>query len=354
MKLNLSHLTLLGILALFTACSQGKADPSKDNESRSASAPTPVMVTTAAAVKKTFHHELLCNGVVEAARMARIGFEAQGVIELLPITNGQMVKQGQLLAQLNNSEQQMALERAKNALLRARVEMKDFLLGYSANADTASLPPQVLQTARIRSGLIEAELQVREQELRLEKTTIKSPFAGRVVDLKARPHNPTGSYEYLCYIVDEQSLQVAFNVLESELDMAIDGAQVEVYPFSNPNLKSQGTITEINRMVDKNGMVKVVANLGGTSNIIPGMNVRVLVRKAVPNQLVIPIDGLSRRQNRDVVFVMRDSLAYWQYVTVGPRNSTEIVIVDGLNAGDRAIVKGNATIGHEAWVKESE
>ena len=108
-------------------------------------------------------------------------------------------------------------------------------------------------------------------------------------------------------------------------------------------------------MVDKNGMVSVIANLtNGNQDIIPGMNVRVLVRKALPNQLVIPLDGLARRQNRDVVFVMRDSLAYWQYVTIGPRNTQEVVITEGLNQGDRAIVKGNATIGHEAWVRENE
>ncbi len=285
--------------------------------------------------------------------MARIGFEAQGVIESLPIANGQIVQQGQLLAKLDSREQLMALERARNSLLRAQVEMKDFLLGYSAKADTATLPPQVLQTARIRSGLAEAELAVREHELRLSKTTIAAPIAGRIVDLKAKPHNPTSSYEYLCHIIDESSLQVGFNVLESELDVAIEGTEVEAYPFSDPSLRSMGTITEINRMVDKNGMVRVVVQLSHTHrSIIPGMNVRVLVRKSIPNQLVIPAEGLTRRQNRDVVFVLKDTLAYWQYVEVGPRNTHEVVILSGLNEGDRVIVSGNATIGHEAWVRE--
>lgn len=285
--------------------------------------------------------------------MAQVNFQAQGIIENLPVSNGQVVKQGQLLAQLDSREQQMALERARNSLLRAKVEMQDFLLGYTSNTDTSKIPPQVMQTARIRSGLEEAELAVREHKYMLSKTRITAPIAGRVVDLKAKPHNPTSSYEYLCCIVDEGSLQVAFNVLESELHMAVEGAQVEVHPFSNKSAQVKGVIAEINRKVDKNGMVGIVARLMQSDNrIIPGMNVRVMVRKAEPKMLVIPVDGLTRRQNRDVVFVMRDTLAYWQYVDAGPRNTREVVIHEGLEEDDLVIASGNATIGHEAWVKE--
>ncbi len=344
---------LIGIfLMLLASCSSGKADGEQSASTNRQGAPTPVMVTTTPAATKTFYHELLCNGVVEAGRMAKITFEAQGVIDLIPITNGQIVQKGQLLAQLNNREQQMALQHAQNALQRAKVEMKHLMLGYS---DTSNLSAQILETARIKSGLSEAELSVKEHEYRLGKTLLYAPFAGRVVNLKAKQYNPTSSYEYLCQIVNEQSLRVSFGVLESELQMATEGTQLEVYPFSNPNLRAKGKITEVNRMVDENGMVAITAELTQThKNIIPGMNVRVLVRRAMPNQLIIPVEGLARRQNRDVVFVMHDSLAHWQYVTVGPRNTKEAVITEGLKEGDKAIITGNATIGHEAWVREEE
>jgi RND family efflux transporter MFP subunit len=353
----MKHLLFIPIaIVLFLlahSCSSGKAEDKNLNESDRKISPTPVSVTTTLAVNKTFYHEIICNGIIEAGRSARIGFETHGIIEELHISNGQIVQKGQLLARLNSDEQQMALQRARNTLLRAKVDMKDFLLGYSSNTDSASIPPQVMQTARIRTGFAEAELSVKELELRFEKTLIKSPFNGRVVDLKAKPHNPTNSYDYLCYIVDEQSLQVSFNVMESELEVATIGSEVLVFPFSNSTNQSFGTITETNRMVDKSGMVRVVASLKQTnSSIIQGMNVRVLVRKADHNKLVIPIEGLTRRQNRDVVFVLSDSLAYWQYVEIGARNTTEVIILDGLEQGDKVIVSGNATIGHEAWVKE--
>ena len=333
---------------LLASCSQGNAENEQANSNERKGSPTPVMVTTTPATTKTFYHELLCNGTVEAGRMATVIFETQGIIEQIPITNGQMVQKGQLLAQLNNKEQQMALQRAQNAMQRAKVEMQHLMLGYS---DTSNLSNQILETARIKSGLSEAQLSIKEYEYRLGKTSLYAPFAGRVVNLKAMPHNPTSSYKHLCQIIDEQSLRVLFGVLESELQMATEGTQLEIYPFSNANLKAKGKITEVNRMVDENGMVAITAEFTkANKNIIPGMNVRVLVRRAMPNQLVIPVEGLARRQNRDVVFVMRDSLAYWQYVTTGPRNTKEVVITEGLKEGDKAIISGNATIGHEAWV----
>lgn len=352
--MNLKFVFLLFTLTPFWySCTQGVADTTNAKGTESTQQPSPVMVTTAQAVTKTFHHELLCNGTLEAASNARVGFEVQGTIAEVLVKGGEQVQKGQLLAKLNNLQQQMAVERARNNLMRAKVEMTDILLGYSSKGDTSNLNPQVMQTARIKSGYTEAELALREAELQLSKTLLTAPIAGRIVDLQAKSNNPTSSYQYFCQIIDEKSLQVAFTVLETELQFVSLGTEVVVYPFSNPNERCNGKITEVNRMVDKNGMVKVNATLNNPSgDFIVGMNVRVLVRKPMVNQLVIPTQGLTQRQNRDVVFVMHDTLAYWQYVEVGPRNSTEVVIISGIETGDKVIISGNATIGHEAWVKE--
>lgn len=311
----------------------------------------PVEVTVAIAQQKIFNHELLCNGTLEAAISAKVGFELQGTIGQVLVRGGQQVVAGQLLATIGNSAQLLALERARNSLAVAKVEMQNFILGYSSNADTANIPPQVMHTARTRSGYNEALLAVREAELQLSKTRITTPISGSVVDLQAKANHQSSSYDYLCQIIDETSLQVVFSVLETELNMATIGAQVEVYPFTNTSQRCMAVITEVNRLVDKNGMVRVVAKLGKCpSAFIAGMNVRAMIRKPKANQLAIPVEGLTRRQNRDVVFVAQDSLAIWKYVEVGERNSTEVVIKSGLDVGEKVIISGNATIGHEARI----
>jgi RND family efflux transporter MFP subunit len=324
----------------------------REQEGKAQTTPTPVEVTTAIALRETFELELPCNGQVEAARTARVCFETQGIISGVHVANGQVVKAGDLLASLDDAEPQLALQRAKLQLERAALEKKNLLLGYSPAQDTSKLSKEIVQTVEIRSGYTEAQLAVREAELKLSKTRLVAPVAGRVVDLKAKAHNPTSSYDFLCNIIDESSLQVAFNVLESELDMAAVGANVVVTPLTQAGHKSLGRITEVNRKVDNNGLISVVASLNEPNNaLIPGMNVRVMVTSQLPNRLVIPLEGLTLRQNRDVVFTVKDSLAVWNYVQVGHRNSRQVEIIEGLKEGDRVIVSGNATIGHEAWVK---
>lgn len=341
------------LLQWLVSCRRG--DASTPLQAKAKDQPVPVFVRTMPAVSKTFYHELVCNGIVEAAVNACVGFETSGVIDQVLVQSGQMVRKGELLARLFNQSQQIALERARNTLSRAKVDLADIMIIQSAKGDTSKLSAQMVTNAKVKSGYADAELSLREAELQLAKTYIVAPISGRIVDLKAKPHNPTGSYDYLCRIIDEESLQVSFNILESELSFATLGTEIESFPFSSPQLAVRGVIVSVNRMVDANGMVRVVARLNNPpAELITGMNVRVLVKRPEPGRVVIPAEGLTKRQNKDVVFLKKDSLASWKYVKIGARNSSEVVVLEGVKPGDVVIVGGNATIGHDAWVKEEE
>ena len=112
-----------------------------------------------------------------------------------------------------------------------------------------------------------------------------------------------------------------------------------------------GTITEINPTVEASGMIKVRAAFKNSTGLIEGMNVKILIRKPETNRLVVPKEALVMRQGRDVIFIRQDSLAIWRYVTIEFENSTSLSIIDGLEAGDEVIVKGNINLSHETVVK---
>jgi hypothetical protein len=85
------------------------------------------------------------------------------------------------------------------------------------------------------------------------------------------------------------------------------------------------------------------------------MNVRVVIRKPVPAQLVVPKEALVIRQGKDVIFIRQDSLAIWKYVTVEFENSTSASVketADGIHSGDLVIVSGNINLAHETIVRE--
>jgi hypothetical protein len=147
-------------------------------------------------------------------------------------------------------------------------------------------------------------------------------------------------------------MYVEFPVIESEYSFIKKDMPVGIIPFINDSLAITGRITEINPQVDETGMIKVRAEFRNGGRLIDGMNVRVLIRKPVPNRLVIPKDALVIRQGKDVVFVKQDSLAIWKYVNIEFENSSTVALRDGLDPGDMVIVSGNVNLAHETVVKE--
>jgi len=99
-------------------------------------------------------------------------------------------------------------------------------------------------------------------------------------------------------------------------------------------------------------MISVKAEFRNNGRLIDGMNVRVVIRKPVPDRLVVPKEALVIRQGKDVIFVRQDSLAIWKYVTVEFENSKSISVKEGLEPGDLVIISGNVNLAHETTVRE--
>ena len=146
-------------------------------------------------------------------------------------------------------------------------------------------------------------------------------------------------------------MDVEFSVIESELALLSTGDAVSVAPFSDPSKTSTGRITEINPMVDENGMVKVWASVDGGKDLLDGMNVRVRVKRKVEEALAVPKSAVVLRSGRQVVFTLKDGKAIWNYVATGLENLDQYTITEGLSAGDSVIITGNVNLAHEAPVK---
>ena len=97
----------------------------------------------------------------------------------------------------------------------------------------------------------------------------------------------SSSTEPLCRIINDSGMEVEFSVPESELPMVRPGDKIAVTPFSTTDSSTGHRHTEINPMVDDNGMVKVWASVDGGGGLIDGMNVRISVKRAVDKALVI-------------------------------------------------------------------
>jgi membrane fusion protein, multidrug efflux system len=340
------------LLAL-TSCKEKKPENFEEMARRS-SRKEAVMVETVRIEKETFYHELVSNGKVFAKEKVVIPFRTAGNIVELNVRNGQRVNAGELLARIEDFNYITALTRAKYRFDKAEIEYNISKFASDKRvSDSIDLNPDKERMMKFTTGLAEAELAMSEAEYNYNNTRIVSPIAGRIANLEARIHNHSGSFRTFCTIIHDDIMEVEFPVIESEYRFVSLNMPVGIIPYANDSVAITGHITEINPMVGENGMINVRATFQNNGRLIEGMNVKILIRKPVPDRLVVPKEALVMRQGRDVVFIMQDTLAIWKYVTIEFENSSSLSVSDGLAAGDMVIVSGNINLSHETTVKEN-
>lgn len=348
---NYRYLLCIAV-ALLTACSGAKKEtdaeegvatvlPGENNE-----------VTVQTLKRQTFDHELVSNGKVVAGVQADLRFETAGVVASIYAKNGDHVRKGQKLAELDKFRLTNKTAQAKDALDKAKLDLQDVLIGQGYPADDNSkVPADIMQLARVKSGYDQCLSQYELARYEEEHATLTAPFDGVVANLFSKPYNAANTSDVFCTIVGTEGMEADFTVLESELPLIKNGDKVIVTPYSDAASKQEGRITQINPLVDDKGMVKVKAVVNSKGKLFSGMNVRVNVHRSLGEQLVIPKSAVVLRSGKQVVFTLKDGKAQWNYVQTGLENAESYSVADGLKEGDTVIVTGNVNLAHEAPVK---
>lgn len=301
--------------------------------------------------KSTFNQEIISNGKLFAANKATLRFEIAGTITSIRVKNGDFVSKGQKIAELDKQELLVNLQKSKANVDRLKLELQDVLIGQGYKlSDSASIPTHVLQLAQTRSGYDQAKLDYLSTHNMLRKATLVAPISGTIANLNTKPFNtPSGD---LCIVVDNRQLEVEFTVMESELLLLKKGEPIAVSLFALEGKTATGYITEINPLVDINGLVNVKAKITNSRNkFFEGMSVRVKIRKSIPEQWVVNKRAVVLRDGKQVVFTVKDNRAYWNYVKIGSENSDYYTIESGLSNGDSVIIDGNLHLAHDTPIK---
>ncbi|MDR2810067.1 MAG: efflux RND transporter periplasmic adaptor subunit [Tannerellaceae bacterium] len=343
----------LALLALPGACSDGKQDAGREEETvETLLLESSTEVDTMTLRRTTFYHELVSNGKLAASHYADLRFESAEPIAAIRVKNGDRVTKGQVLAELTVFRLNNRTAQAKDALDRAKLDMQDVLIGQGFSPeDSLKTPPAILQLAQTRSGYDQALAQYRLAVYEEEKATLKAPFDGVVANLFAKPYNMASVSETFCTLLDARHAEASFTVMESELPLVRVGDRVEIEPFFQTNNQTiWGAIAEINPLVDANGMVRIKALTDNPGHLFEGMNIRVKVQRSAPDMLVVPKTAVVIRSGKQVVFTLVDGKSYWNYVQTGLENMQEYIVTEGLTEGSVIITSGNINLAHESTV----
>ena len=245
-----------------------------------------VIDTTTAGVMKTM-------GKVVAGRYADLAFETTLPIERVLVSNGQHVRRGQVLAQLdlfklrNAIEQQHhVIEQAQLQMEQAHLQMQDVIIsqGFDPDKDTA-VPDNVRHNADVKSGyalsknqLASARAQLAAAQHELRSGMLVAPFDGVVANVTMQAHQLAQVGQTVCRVIASGEMLVEFRVMEADLNRYKIGTTVEVIPVADQTQHFSATVSEINPVVDEQGAVTLRARLGAASTLFDGMNVVVLLK----------------------------------------------------------------------------
>ncbi|MGV8096453.1 MAG: efflux RND transporter periplasmic adaptor subunit [Mangrovibacterium sp.] len=353
-------LTWLLILTLFggvTSCKHTKSEESQSAEKRQyvqQQNPVEVMILERGVFKK----ELVNNGKLSALRKSELKFRVSEQLEEVGAKNGDHVRGGQLIASLIPFTYRQQLSSAEIRVKQTRLEMQNVLIGQGYNTmDSTQMPRHIYQMAMIKSGYADALQNLETARFNLESTRLTAPFDGVLANIGKKKYEQVGSGDVFCTLIDDTEFEVEFRLVENEVADISRGDEVQVIPFSDGNKNYKGRITEINPLIDENGLILVKAQVKNPGGLIEGMNVKVLVEKEVPDQMVVPKAAVVLRQNQEVLFkCIRDSIAFWTYVHTLAENSTSYSVIahpdkgGTLEPGDTVIISGNLNLAHESKV----
>ena len=250
------------------------------------------------------------------------------------------------------AEGAISRDRLDEILNQERVA-KSTLAGAKANLNEAKQAlaqlkagsrPQTI--AQAQAELAQAQGRLQAVEAQLADTTIKAPRAGIVASREAKVGQITSTSEMLFTIIQDGRLELRLQVPETLISKIQSGQRVQITSSNNRNLELTGKVRKIDPLVDDSSRQAIVyVDLPASSALKPGMFLQATVNTDTNKGQAVPIEALLPQSgNAAIAFVVQqDNTVKLQNVIMGEiLPGQKVEIVEGLQPGDRIVLKGAA------------
>ncbi len=346
------------LLALLIWALRPAQNGNTNSEALGAGGPMPVGVATA--VSGDLNITLDALGAVTPLATVTVKPQVSGILEEIDFREGQIVRAGDKLAEIDPRPFQAALDQAKGALARdaaqlanARVDLGRYQTLWSQNAISQQTLATQQALVRTDGGTVEADkAAVEAAALNLAYCRITSPVTGRVGLRQVDAGNlmQVGVTTAIVVVTQLQPMSVEFTVPEDRIDEIMQqmgkGAGLSAIAFdrSQSTRIATGMLATADNQVDPTtGTVKLRALFQNTDNrLFPSqfVNIRLTV-KTLHRQTIVPTAAVQHGTSGDYVFVVGpDRTVSMRNIEVGPSEGEKIAVIAGLSPGERVVVDG--------------
>ena len=322
---------------------------------------------------------LNASGYVTARRRATVSSKITGKVIEVNVDEGMAVRQGQVLARLDDATARAALALANSQVLAARSALRETSVRLAEARRTLDRSTQLLNQgllpqadfdqsqaevdsieARLnaaREQVNVAESQATVQRTDLDNTIIRAPFSGVAISKDAQPGEMVSPVSAgggftrtgICTIVDMQSLEIEVDVNESYINRVKPSQKVTAVLDAYPDWEIPAHVITTVPTADRQKatvLVRIGFETLGDSRILPDMGVKVTFLReandattpAAQAVSLIPKGAVRTENDKSYVFVIREETVERRAIQTGGADGDRLEVMAGLNAGDRVVV----------------
>jgi multidrug efflux system membrane fusion protein len=317
-------------------------------------------VVTAPVEQKDFIRYINCLGTITPYNMVTIRSRVEGEVTAIKFTEGQNVKAGDLLIEIDPRPFRMQRDQARAQVVRDEATLKLAEVTLTRQLDLmksqASTPQvvdqQVAQVGQSKAALQMSQAMLENAELQLQYCQITSPIDGRIglrlVDKGniVQANSPNG----LAVITQLEPISLVFTIPQDDIPRVLNQINlvgqltVEAFDRDFRTRLAEGTLTALDNQVDATtGTLRLKATFSNEDHaLFPNQFVNARLRvETIANALTVPNAALQRGPRQTYVYVVKkDNKVELRPIQLGPADGASTVVLEGLEFGEVVVTNG--------------
>lgn len=323
--------------------------------------PTPVRVVEAK--PEDLNVQIKAIGTVTPLNTVTLRSRVSGPLMKIHFTEGQNVKAGDLLAEIDPAPYQVQYQQAEGALQETRAQLKNAeedLQLYQRLLTNNSIAKQQFDkqqalVEQLKGSLKSHTAQLEDARLQLSYTKITAPISGRTGLRRVDPGNLINANDTngLVTITQTRPISLVFTIAENQLSAVRDAHQsalsqkqwlgVEAWDRSEQQLLGTGKLTTLDNQIDTStGTLKLKAEFENQDDkLFPNQFINARLQlKTLDNAITIPVDAVQYGSKGTYVYVVEEGRAKMRLIKLGASEADKVSVIEGLKAGEQIVLEG--------------